>query len=71
MISLFPTVALAAPLYVLMRDIGWLTSYQGLIVVYTALNLPFAIWILRNYMLSIPRKWKRSPGWTAPTHCVR
>ncbi|MGV9853446.1 carbohydrate ABC transporter permease [Streptomyces sp. NPDC003442] len=56
MISLFPTVALAAPLYVLMRDIGWLNSYQGLIVVYTALNLPFAIWILRNYMLSIPKE---------------
>jgi multiple sugar transport system permease protein len=56
MISLFPTVALAAPLYLLMRDIGWLNSYQGLIVSYTALNLPFAIWILRNYFLAIPKE---------------
>jgi multiple sugar transport system permease protein len=56
MISLFPTVALAAPLYLLMRDIGWLNSYQGLIVAYTALNLPFAIWILRNYFLAIPKE---------------
>ncbi len=56
MISLFPTVALAAPLYLLMRDIGWLNSYQGLILAYTALNLPFAIWILRNYFLSIPKE---------------
>jgi multiple sugar transport system permease protein len=56
MISLFPTVALAAPLYLLMRDLGWLNSYQGLILAYTALNLPFAIWILRNYFLSIPRE---------------
>ncbi|MFD4561931.1 carbohydrate ABC transporter permease [Streptomyces sp. NPDC058469] len=55
MVSLFPTIALAAPLYLLMRDIGWLNSYQGLIVAYTALTLPFAIWILRNYFLSIPR----------------
>jgi multiple sugar transport system permease protein len=56
MISLFPTVALAAPLYLLMRDIGWLNTYQGLIVAYTALNLPFAIWILRNYFLAIPKE---------------
>lgn len=56
MISLFPTVALAAPLYLLMRDIGWLNSYQGLILAYTALNLPFAIWILRNYFLAIPKE---------------
>jgi multiple sugar transport system permease protein len=56
MISLFPTVALAAPLYLLMRDIGWLNTYQGLILAYTALNLPFAIWILRNYFLAIPKE---------------
>jgi multiple sugar transport system permease protein len=56
MISLFPTVALAAPLYLLLRDIGWLNSYQGLVLAYTALNLPFAIWILRNYLLSIPKE---------------
>ncbi|WP_084704318.1 carbohydrate ABC transporter permease [Phaeacidiphilus oryzae] len=56
MISLFPTVALVAPLYLLLRDIGWLNSYQGLILAYTALTLPFAIWILRNYFLSIPKE---------------
>jgi len=56
MISLFPTVALAAPLFLLMRDIGWLNSYQGLILVYTALNVPFAVWILRNFFLGIPKE---------------
>ncbi|MGW2769796.1 carbohydrate ABC transporter permease [Streptomyces sp. NPDC001275] len=56
MISLFPTIALAAPLYLLMREVGWLNSYQGLIIVYVALNVPFAIWILRNYFLGIPRE---------------
>jgi trehalose/maltose transport system permease protein len=56
MISLFPTIAVVAPLYMLMHDIGWLNSYQGLITAYTALMLPFAIWILRNYFLSIPKE---------------
>ncbi|WP_049571579.1 carbohydrate ABC transporter permease [Streptomyces sp. SBT349] len=56
MISLFPTIALAAPLFLLMREIGWLNSYQGLIIVYTALNVPFAVWILRNFFLGIPKE---------------
>ncbi|MGN6759810.1 MAG: carbohydrate ABC transporter permease [Leifsonia sp.] len=60
MISVFPAVALLAPLYLIMRNIGWLNSYQALIVPYTALHLPFAIWILRNYFLAVPREIEES-----------
>ena len=60
MISLFPTIALIAPLYTLEKNVGWLNSYQALIVPYTAFNLPFAIWILRNYMLGIPREMEET-----------
>lgn len=60
MISVFPAVAVLAPLYLLMRNIGWLNSYQALILPYTAFNLPFAIWILRNYMLSIPKEMEET-----------
>lgn len=60
MISVFPAIAVIAPLYVLMRDLGWLNSYQALIVPYTAFNLPFAIWILRNYMLGIPKEMEET-----------
>ncbi|WP_052849471.1 carbohydrate ABC transporter permease [Streptomyces avicenniae] len=56
MISLFPTIALAAPLFLLMRELGWLNSYQGLVLVYAALNVPFAVWILRNFFLGIPKE---------------
>lgn len=60
MISLFPTIAVVAPLYLLLRDIGWLNSYQGLVLSYTALMLPFAIWILRNFFLGIPKAMEES-----------
>jgi len=60
MISLFPTIAVVAPLYLLLRDIGWLNSYQGLVLAYTALMLPFAIWILRNYFVGIPKAMEES-----------
>jgi multiple sugar transport system permease protein len=60
MISLFPEIALIAPLYTLLKDVNWLNSYQALIIPYTAFNLPFAIWILRNYMLGIPKEMEET-----------
>ncbi len=60
MISVFPEIAIIAPLYLLMREIGWLNSYQALILPYTAFNLPFAIWILRNYFLGISMSMEES-----------
>jgi multiple sugar transport system permease protein len=60
MISVFPEIAVVVPLYVMLRDIGWLNSYQALIIPYTAFFLPFAIWILRNYFLAIPFEMEES-----------
>jgi multiple sugar transport system permease protein len=60
MISVFPYVSVIAPLYVLLKNLGWLNSYQALILPYTAFNLPFAIWILRNYMLGIPKEMEET-----------
>lgn len=60
MISVFPQIAVIAPLYLVMKDIGWLNSYQALIFPYTAFNLPFAIWILRNYFLGISMAMEES-----------
>jgi multiple sugar transport system permease protein len=60
MISVFPPIAVVVPLYVVLRDIGWLNSYQALIIPYTAFYLPFAVWILRNYFLGIPHEMEES-----------
>jgi multiple sugar transport system permease protein len=60
MISVFPEIAVVVPLYALLRDLGWLNSYQALVIPYTAFFLPFAIWILRNYFLAIPREMEES-----------
>jgi multiple sugar transport system permease protein len=60
MISVFPEIAVVVPLYALLHDIGWLNHYQALIVPYTAFFLPFAIWILRNYFMAIPREMEES-----------
>src|SRR5699024_9937247 len=59
-ISVFPVIALIAPLYLLMRDVSWLNSYQALIVPYTALNLPFAMCILRNDFIGVPEEMEET-----------
>ncbi|KUO96016.1 carbohydrate ABC transporter permease [Ferroacidibacillus organovorans] len=56
MISTFPQVGVIFPLFVLFQSIGWLNSYQALIVPYTAFNLPFAIWVMRTYFVGIPKE---------------
>lgn len=54
-ISVYPAIAVLVPLYLLERQLGILNSYPALIIPYVAFNLPFAIWIMRNYMLGVPR----------------
>ena len=60
MISVFPAIAIISPLYVLLRDLNWINSYQALILPYTAFNLPFAVWILRNYFQGIPKEMEET-----------
>jgi multiple sugar transport system permease protein len=54
-VSMFPQIAIVAPLYVLATNIGWLDSYRMLVVVYLALGLPLVIWVLFGYFRTIPK----------------
>jgi multiple sugar transport system permease protein len=54
-VSMFPQIAIVAPLYVLASQIGWLDTYRVLIVVYLALGLPLVIWVLFGYFRTIPQ----------------
>jgi multiple sugar transport system permease protein len=54
-VSMFPQIAIVAPLYVLASNIGWLDSYHILVIVYLALGLPLVIWVLFGYFRSIPQ----------------
>jgi ABC-type glycerol-3-phosphate transport system permease component len=53
--QMFPAILLAIPLYILIRNLGLLNSLLGLILVYTSFALPFSVWMLRNYFLTIPK----------------
>jgi raffinose/stachyose/melibiose transport system permease protein len=51
---LAPTVALI-PLFRLIRAIGIFDSYLALIVLYTAFRIPFTVFLIRAYMLTLSR----------------
>jgi arabinogalactan oligomer / maltooligosaccharide transport system permease protein len=52
--QMFPTVASAVPLYLLLDAIGLLNSRTGLVVCYASTSVPFAIFQLRGAFASIP-----------------
>ena len=52
---MFPAIVTAVPLFLMMRDLRLLNTRASLIIVYTAFNLPFVIWMMRGYFAELPR----------------
>jgi multiple sugar transport system permease protein len=51
-----PGIAIVIPIYLAASRMGMLDTYEVLITIYTAFNLPFAIWLLRGFFRDIPRE---------------
>ncbi|MEI7970162.1 MAG: carbohydrate ABC transporter permease [Betaproteobacteria bacterium] len=49
-----PPIAVVFPIFLLYVWMGLIDSYLGLILLYTAFNLPYVIWMMRGYILDIP-----------------
>ena len=56
MVALFPPIVLLFPLYELVRAAGLVNHAWGLILPYSALNLPLSIWLLTGYFEQIPHE---------------
>jgi len=54
--KMLPIVAVIGPLYVIALKAHLLDSLWLLIILYTAMNLPLAIWMIRSFMLEVPRE---------------
>ena len=52
---MFPPIVTAVPLFLLMSDVGLLDTLASLVIVYTAFNLPFVVWMMRGFFNEIPR----------------
>ena len=50
-----PPIAIVLPFFIAWQRIGLIDTYLGLILIYVAFNLPFAIWLLRGFLVEVPR----------------
>ncbi|NCG32642.1 MAG: ABC transporter permease subunit [Proteobacteria bacterium] len=51
---LMPSVVLVIPLYLMMAKLGLANTLASLVIAYTTFALPYALWLLRSFMSSIP-----------------
>jgi len=51
-----PPVAVIIPFYLTWQRLHLLDTHAGLILIYVAFNLPFAIWMLRGFLVEVPRE---------------
>jgi multiple sugar transport system permease protein/trehalose/maltose transport system permease protein len=55
-VSMFPQIAIVAPLYLAASSLGLMNTYTILIIIYLSLGLPLVIWVLFGYFQTIPRE---------------
>src|SRR5579862_104277 len=53
-VNMFPVVLIIIPLFVLMRQLGLLDTYVGIVLGHATFAIPFSIWMLTSYFNSIP-----------------
>lgn len=52
--KMMPAVGVLLPIYLLFKGAGLLDSVWGLIIIYTLLNLPIAVWMTFTYFCEVP-----------------
>ncbi len=57
---LLPPIVSLIPIYLSFNRLGLIDTRTGLVIIYTALNLPFGTWLLKSYMDSIPVELEES-----------
>lgn len=53
-VNMFPIVLIIIPLFVLMRSLGLLDTFIGVIAGHSTFAIPFSVWMMTSYMNAIP-----------------
>jgi multiple sugar transport system permease protein len=57
---MIPPIAVVFPIFLLYVQFGLVDTYFGLILLYTAFNLPYVIWMMKGYIADIPPELEES-----------
>ncbi len=51
-----PAIAALLPLYLAVKALGMLDNIWTLVILYLAMNLPLAVWMIRSFLSEVPRE---------------
>ena len=57
---MMPPVAVAIPIYLMYRELGLSDTWLGMILLYTAVNVSLAVWLLKGFIDEIPREYEEA-----------
>src|SRR3981081_4442796 len=57
---MMPPIAVAIPIYLMFRHLGLTDTKLGMILLYTAVNVSLAVWLLKGFMDEIPREYEEA-----------
>ncbi|AKF11427.1 carbohydrate ABC transporter permease [Sandaracinus amylolyticus] len=55
-VTMFPQVSIVSPLYLLLRAVGLVDTYPGLVLPYLTFAMPLAVWLLVGHLRALPRE---------------
>jgi multiple sugar transport system permease protein len=64
---MLPPVVVAIPMYLMYREVGLNDTHIGLIILYTAFNLSFSVWLMKGFMDEIPKEYAEAATGIAAT----
>ncbi|MGH7602820.1 MAG: carbohydrate ABC transporter permease [Gemmatimonadaceae bacterium] len=57
---MLPPVVVAIPMFLMYRAVDLVDTHVGLIMLYTAFNLSFSVWLMKGFIDEIPREYEEA-----------
>jgi len=57
---MMPPIAVAIPIFLMYRELGLSDTKLGMILLYTAVNVSLAVWLLKGFIDEIPREYEEA-----------
>jgi sorbitol/mannitol transport system permease protein len=51
-----PAIAALLPIYLIVKQVGMLDNVYTLVILYTSMNLPIAVWMMRSFLAEVPKE---------------
>jgi sorbitol/mannitol transport system permease protein len=54
--KMLPAVAALLPVYLIAKNLSLLDNIVTLVIIYTSMNLPIAVWMMRSFLAEVPKE---------------